>query len=484
MDSVKPQYDVVIVGSGPGGSTLAHALSHRGVNILMIDEGDFLKPDASRGDAIGIFMGDYQVRGQPPVQFIGGDSKFYGAALYRLRESDFRETPLENGVSPAWPISYAELEPYYTEAERLYSVHGSAEGDPTEPPRSAPFPHGPIAHEPLVAEMVERIRQQGVPVSHIPKAVDASKCVLCPTCDSFYCQRDAKMDAEVAALRPALRTGKVQLLTRTKCLQVLTTPDGRKTTGVLIERGTEQATVKAGVVVLSAGVEKSPLILWRSRNAAHPNGLGNASGQLGRNLAGHTAGLLFPMKGLSKVPALHQKTFAINAFYEPSAEWPYPSGVIQAAGQVPFWKYMPGFMRPFVRFITERSIMCFLMTEAVGSHKSGLVFEGERVVHREDPAPSLKTYERLRRVATDIFRRAGYRVLSPPGPVDLWHPVGTARFGEDPATSVLDPSCRVHGMDNLYVVDSCFLPSAGAVNTSLTVMAMALRTANTIARVN
>jgi len=179
---------------------------------------------------------------------------------------------------------------------------------------------------------------------------------------------------------------------------------------------------------------------------------------------------------------MHQKTFAINAFYESSPDWPYPTGVIQASGQLPLWKEVPGLLRPFVRFIAKRSLTCFLMVETVGTPESGLTFRGEDIVRVRHPKPSYQTYARLRRLATDIFRQAGYWVLSPARPMAMWHPVGTLRFGADPATSVLDPFCRVHGMDNLYVVDSCFLPSAGAVNTSLTVMAMALRVADVIAR--
>ncbi|WP_223633121.1 FAD-dependent oxidoreductase [Corallococcus sp. EGB] len=474
--------DVVIIGSGPGGSTLAHGLSRRGARVLVVEEGDFLRPDPSREDA-SIHMQEFMQGPQP--SFVGGPSKFYGAALYRLREQDFQATATETGESPAWPVRYGDLEPFYDEAEHLYAVRGSTHEDPSEPPRSRPFPHGPIEHEPYIAPIVERLRAQGLPVSYIPKAVDVGpggRCILCARCDGHYCQRDAKMDAEVAALRPALATGRVQLLTRTECLRVLTTPDGRRTTGVLLKQDGETWEVDADVVAVCAGFARTPLLLRRSRNDAHPEGIGNASGCLGRYLAGHTAGLLFPMRGLERVPDLHQKTFAINAFYGPTAEWPYPLGVIQAAGQLPLWKSVPAVARPFVRFIVERSVTCFLMTEAVASRESGFVFQGEQIVRMEPPRPNVKTFRRLRRMAMDIFKKAGFPVvLAPRSPADLWHLVGTARFGEDPATSVLDPHCRIHGMDNLYVVDSCFLPSAGAVNTTLTVIAMSLRVAESIA---
>ncbi|HYO57387.1 GMC family oxidoreductase [Archangium sp.] len=485
MSQLQRDYDVVIVGSGPGGSTLAHGLSRHGARILLVEEGDFLQPDPARADVPSIHMGELLQGAQQ--QYVGGPSKFYGAALYRLRELDFQATPTETGESPAWPIRYGDLEPFYCEAERLYGVRGSTHEDPSEPSRSQPYPHGPIEHEPYIAPIVERIRAQGLPVSYIPKAVDVGpggKCILCARCDGHYCQRDAKMDAEIAALRPALATGRVQLLTKTQCLRVLTTPDGRRATGVLLKRGGEEWVVNAGVVAVCAGFAQTPLLLRRSRNDAHPEGIGNATGCLGRYLAGHTAGLLFPIRGLARVPPLHQKTFAINAFYAPSSDWPYPLGVIQAAGQLPLWKSVPPVVRPFVRFIVERSVTCFLMTEAIPSRDSGFEFKDDQIVRMNSPRPNEKTFLRLRRIAIDIFKKAGFKwVLAPRSPADLWHLVGTARFGDDPATSVLDPLCRVHGMDNLYVVDSCFLPSAGAVNTTLTVIAMSLRVAATIAQV-
>ena len=484
MNSLQHAYDAIIIGSGPGGSTLAHGLSRRGARVLLVEEGDYLQPDPARADEPSIHMGELLGRGT--TAFVGGPSKFYGAALYRMREQDFRATPTETGESPAWPVRYADLEPFYCEAERLYGVRGSTHEDPSEPPRSQPFPHPPVEHEPLVAEVVAAIRAQGLPVAYIPKAVDAGpggRCVLCSRCDGYYCQRDAKLDAELAALRPALATGRVHLLTRTECLKVLTTPDGRRATGVLLRHEGTERVVSADVVAVSGGFMHTPRLLRRSRNGAHPDGIGNATGCLGRYLAGHTAGLLFPMRGLQKVPPLHQKTFAINAFYGGAPDWPYPLGVIQSAGQLPLWKHVPFFMSPLVRFIAERSLTCFLMTEAIPNRDAGFVFRGDELGPMRKPRPNPRTFQRLRRMAVDIFKQAGFRwTIAPRSPAALWHPVGTARFGEDPATSVLDPHCRVHGMDNLYVVDSCFLPSAGAVNTTLTVIAMSLRVAAAIAQ--
>jgi len=479
----RASFDALIVGSGPGGSTLAHGLSRRGLRVLVVEEGEQLRPDPARSEP-SIFMSEFRGAAE---HCVGGQSKFYGAALYRLRERDFSAVLTEDGESPAWPIAYADIEPFYCEAEHIYGVRGSTDDDPSEPAHSRPYPHGPIEHEAYLRPMLERIRSQGLPVSHIPKAIDfgaGGRCVLCTRCDGHYCQLDAKLDAEIAALRPALATGRVELRTGTTCVRVLTDATGRRATGAVLRHGGDEFRVQAGTIAVSGGVVASPQLLRRSESAAHPHGIGNASGGLGRHLAGHSAGLLFASHG-RRLPPLHQKTFAINAFYSGSPGWSYPTGVIQAAGQLPLWQLLPERVAPklgpLVSSLLERSLMCCLMTEAIPTRESGLEFAPDGSVSLRPPRHRLQTYRRLRRRAIEAFRRAGFRlVVARRSPGALWHAVGTARMGNDPATSVIDPACRVHGMDNLYVVDSSSLPSAGAVNTTLTVIALALRTAAVI----
>jgi choline dehydrogenase-like flavoprotein len=357
--------------------------------------------------------------------------------------------------------------------------------DPMEPPRSAPFPHPAIEHEPFIADMVKRIEAQGVRVSYLPKALDygpGGRCVLCNTCDAYYCQRDAKMDAEIAALRPALATGNVELFTNTECLKILTTPDGKRATGVHASRGGEQFTVNARFVAACAGIEKTPGLLWRSRTEAHPNGLGNASGCLGRYYTGHSTGAIFPFAGLRKVPPLHQKTFTINEFYKGAKDWPHPLGVIQVAGQIPIWRGSR-LRRPLIKFVATRSIQFFCMTEALPTKDTGWTLHPDGNVSFTPPIHNVETFSRLRSIGVELFRNAGYRVYSPKGILSLFHPVGSTRFGDDPATSVADPWCQVHGIEGLYIVDSGVIPSCGAMNVTLTLIALALRTADKISGV-
>ena len=470
--------DVVIIGSGLGGSTLAYRLVSLGLEVTLVEQGEFLsRPGASLAPV-------YKDRFTGPI--VGGPSKFYGAAMYRLREADFEAGETGNGPAPAWPISYEDLEPHYCEAERLYHVHGSSENDPSEPRRSRPWPHPPIPHQGPAADLVSRLIQKGgVPVSHIPRALDydpsaGGACVLCQHCDAYYCPRDAKMDAEIAALRPALGSGRLTLLTNTKCLQILVTADGQKAQGVRVETMGEQYRIHAPVVAISAGVFESPLLLWRSRTRAHPNGLANSSGALGRNLAAHSHAWLFPVVPGVQKAGFHQKTFAINAFYHSAPDWPYPCGTIQAAGHMEAWSSYPQPGRALTAALLRNSFQVFAMAEALPSANSGFELSDDGPRNLSWPKPNKKALSTLQRLAREIFSAAGYYTLSPPSRSTDWHPVGTAGMGDDPRTSVIDSFCRTHDVDGLYVVDASSLPRAGAVNTGLTIVALALRAADRI----
>lgn len=476
-------YDVIVVGSGAGGSTLAYKLSRAGCRVLVVERGKYLKSQRRSGsDPVGKHRSDLAGK-DGEASFVGGLTKFYGSALYRMRESDFGAVEHESGVSPAWPIGYSALAPFYEEAEALYRVHGSPDGDPTEPPRGRPFPYPPIEHDPYVSSIVRRLEQSGTRVSAIPLGIDygpGGKCVRCSTCDSYFCQLDAKMDAEVAALRPALATGNVELMVGAECARVLTASDGLHVTGVVLRQSDREQIVHADVVAVCAGLQETASLLRRSRTPIHPEGLGNATGCLGRYVAGHSVGLIFPFMGRKHVPQVFTKTFAINRFYNVASGWPYPGGTIQVAGQMPFWNHMPMGARQLVRLIGTHTLMCFYMTEALPTKETGFIFDGDRLVGHTAPVHNLKTFFNLRGLACNIFKQAGYYVLARRRRPYVWHEVGAARFGTDPSISVTDPNCQVHGIKGLFVVDSSVLPSAGALNTALTIIALALRAGNHI----
>jgi choline dehydrogenase-like flavoprotein len=474
-------YDCIVVGSGASGGTLAYGLAKKGARVLLVERGSFVKPPVGRdhpASTVGFAQSEYGPSRSLPC--VGGPTKFYGSALYRLRESDFQATRLETGESAGWPIRYSELEPYYSAAEQVYAVHGSSAGDPTEPFRSSPYPYPPIPHQGLIRTLVERLQANGVDVSHIPRGLDyrdGGKCVLCATCDGYYCRLDAKMDAEIACVRPAVATGNVELLTETECLRVLLTPDGKRATGVVLRRGGSESTVHAANVAVCAGLMDTPALLRRSRTAPHPEGIGNDHGCLGGYMCGHTVATLVLVMGIGVVPPTHTKTFAINSFYGPSEDWPYPGGVIQMAGQLPM-----GDQPAYVRALAARSLLGFCMIEEPSRKDIGLTFVGDDVSPRVTRAAICeRTLARLIKRGHRMFGRAGCKlVVTAPGTNVGWHGVGTARMGDDPRTSVVDSRCRAHGFENLYVVDSSSLPSPGAVNTGLTLMALALRAADDI----
>jgi choline dehydrogenase-like flavoprotein len=482
--NLKAHYDAIVIGSGAGGSAVAYRLALAGKQVLIVERGKELKPiEPVQAHSIGRYVNDEVNPGENAARFLGGQTKFYGSALYRLRESDFSAVEHETGISPAWPFPYSTLEPYYTEAERLYRVHGDPLSDSTEPPRSAPLPYPPLPHSAVVKPVVERLQAAGASVSAIPRGLDygpQGKCVLCPTCDGYYCQLDAKWDAENAVLRPAIRTGNVDVLLHTHCKKILTDDAGKRASGIVIKHDENEYTVMGDHIVVAAGLPDSMMLLWQSRNQQHPAGLGNSSGNLGKHLGGHSVGIVFPFINWLGMPANHTKTFSISNYYNGAPHWKYPMGIIQVAGQMPYWRLASRLMRVPARMVAKRSLMCFFMIEAIPTAESGFKVTAESVSEKIEPVVSTQTFEKAREYAADIFRRAGYYVLARKNPASLWHETGTARMGNDPATSVCNSNCEVHDISNLYVTDASVLPTAGAVNTCLTIVAVALRAADAI----
>ena len=344
-------YDAIIIGSGAGGGTLAHRLAPSGKRILLLERGDWLPREPQNWLADEVFeagrymsqdswLDDHGKPFQPQVHYyVGGATKLYGAALYRLRAEDFGELRHYDGISPAWPISYEQMEPYYTQAEQLYQVHGARGEDPTEPPASAPYPHPAVSHEPRIAQLAEDLAATGHHPFHAPCGVlldesdmPYSKCVRCPDCDGFPCLVHAKSDAEVIAVRPAIEHDNVTLLRNARAVRLVPDDAGTSVAEVHVERDGRQEVYGADIVVVSAGAANSAALLLNSACERHPRGLANGSDQVGRNYMFHNS---VAVLALSKEPnpTVFQKTLGVNDYYLSGPDFEFPLGNIQMVGK-------------------------------------------------------------------------------------------------------------------------------------------------------
>ncbi|MCC6312915.1 MAG: GMC family oxidoreductase [Thermomicrobiales bacterium] len=489
--------DIAIVGTGAGGGTLAWALRDLGARVLLLERGDFLPKEPQNWSPEAVFLENrykaaekwQDARGatfSPGVHyFVGGNTKVYGAALPRLRETDFGDVQHAGGIAPAWPLRYADLEPYYAVAERLYHVHGLTGLDPTDPPRSGPFPYPPMPADPYMEELADRLRNQGLHPAPLPVGLDfgpAGRCIRCRTCDAFPCMVDAKGDADVCAVRPALASLNVDLWTRSYVRRLLTDETGQRVTALEVDRDGELVRVHADVVVVAAGAVNSAALLLRSANARHRRGLANGSDGVGRHYMVHNNTVLIAIDPARRNPTVFQKTVTINDWYGPGADpaFPFPMGNLQPVGKLQAAMLAgsaPHTPRPLLAALAARSVDWWVMSEDLPdpANRIALAPDGSIRVHWRPN--NLAAHERLLRHARQALRRAGYPVLLDRrmGIETNSHQCGTMRFGADPDTSVLDPFCKAHEIDNLYVVDAGFFPSSTAVNPALTIAAQALR---------
>jgi choline dehydrogenase-like flavoprotein len=493
--------DIVIVGSGVGGGTLASALAGSGAQVLILERGDYLprEPENTSPDAV-FRMGRYATRedwrdekGRPyganAYYHVGGASKMFGAAMFRFRERDFEAFETADGVSPGWPISYADLEPFYDRAERLFGVRGSAGEDPTEPWRSAAFAHHPVRHSTELAEnVVEPLVRQGLSPFHIPLAIDqgvGGTCIRCATCDAYPCRIGAKGDAERSAVQVALRSDNVRLITRARALRLIADASGGRIIGLDADVGGSVVRVSAATFVLAAGAINSAKILLDSDHPRFPNGLANSAGHVGRNLMLHLSSAMVAVDPRQKAPIAFQKTVAINDFYFGQDGKGIPLGSVQALGKVNELsaragaKWMP---RTMAEAILKRSVEWWIMTEDLPNPLNRIERDGSSVKIRYEPN-NTSAHRKLLKQWASVMRRIGRPIAfsRAAGKTSTSHQCGTVRFGRTPDEAALDPFCRSFDHANLFVMDGSFFPSSAALNPALTIAAQALRVADHIA---
>ncbi len=510
-------YDVIVIGSGAGGGTLAHRLAPSGKQVLILERGDWLPREVENWDAEAVFVDNRYISTdrwldangkafQPQIHYyVGGATKFYGAALYRLRERDFGELKHHGGISPAWPIDYSVLEPYYTQAEELYQVHGARGEDPTEPPASAPYPFPPVSHEPRIQRLFDDLTRVGLHPFHAPCGIMLdeterafSACIRCATCDGFPCLVHAKSDADVIAVRPALEHDNVELVRNAEVRRVETDPSGQTVTAVVADVDGEEQRFSGDIVVVSAGAANSAKLLLASANDRHPHGLANGSDQVGRNYVFHNS-RAFLAVSTEPNDTRFQKTLGLNDFYFGDADFEFPMGNVQMVGKssAPMYrgeKPIETKLAPTLALkdVATHAVDFWLSVEDLPQPDNRVTLDHDgNVVLSYTPnnqEPMEQLYHRVKKHLSHLGMNPHHLI-----PRDVYmkndipvagcaHQAGTVRFGNDPETSVLDPDCKAHELDNLYVVDTSFFPSIGAVNPALTAMANALRVGDHLAQ--
>ncbi|MGO4851258.1 GMC oxidoreductase [Phaeovulum sp. W22_SRMD_FR3] len=486
--------DIVIIGSGVGGSAVAHQLAGTGAKILILERGDFLPNEPQNSDAEAVFgQARYKTRDEwqdangaryRPGQYyyVGGHTKFYGTAMFRFRESDFEASETGGMPSPAWPLRYADLAPYYAAAERLYGVRGQSGTDPTEPPRAA-YPHAAIPHEPVIAALSDRLAAQGLHPFHMPSAVDfgpGGSCQRCGTCDAFACRFDAKGDAETRVLRPLLAHPDLRLERGAEVTRLIADAQGQRIIAAEVRQNGTLLRVEAPVFVLSAGAINSALILLRSACPGAPEGLANRSGVVGRYLMNHHLTGLMGVKPFAVNATKFPKTLAINDFYHGLPGDPEARGNLQMLGNIQgamIRAAYPATPRPLAHWLGRHSVDVLAMSEDLPLRESRVRLLGDGQVEVDYRPGGTQAHDRFVRHAKSVLRRAGFPVVLRHsfGIQAPSHQCGTVRMGDDPATSALNALCRAHDHPNLYVVDSGFFPSSAALNPALTIAAQALR---------
>lgn len=487
--------DVVIIGSGMGGATTALALGRRGVDVLVVERGDRLPREPQNWSPEAVFRQRrykpaelwYDGRGRPfapGVHYVvGGSTKVYGASLPRFREHDFGAVEHLDGTSPAWPLTYADLEPYYAQAEQIYRVHGTSGEDPTEPWRSTPYPYPALHHEPYIAELAKRLRGQGVHPSANAMGLDrraGGTCIRCSTCDGFPCRVGAKSDAETCAIDPALATGNVRLATGVRVRRIVTRAGGRQVGRLVAQDADGPVTITGGKFVLSAGAVNSAALLLGSADADHPRGLANSSDQVGRNFMMHNNAHIAAVDLNRLNDVTFQKTLSVNDWYADGGDG-FPLGALQLIGKVTdvmMKSWATRVPMPALHQFARRSVEWLVMAEDLPSPANRVTVDAGGRIGTARAAVGISTFRALHKRARRLLLSAGYDAAFTQR-FDIAmnsHQCGTVVAGADPATSVLDPCCKAHDLDNLWVIDGGHFPSSAAMNPALTIAAQALRT--------
>lgn len=522
-NAAKRRWEFVIIGTGMGGATLGWALAKAGRSVLFLERGLNLLADARRaGNYAEMFAHPHDARedlliqagrwneplldvtGRKPREFIpfigmgsGGSTALYGAALERFFPQDFEPGKWHDApactLPQRWPVTYEELRPYYSAAEALYQVRGEA--DPLRHEALDPLPVPPASLLAGDRHIAAHLQDKGLHPYHLPLA--CSKGRDCQECQGYLCPSFSKRDAASTCLAPAVGQYDAVLLDRSRVRRLEAGADSVHE--VLCDMPDGEIRIQGECFVLAAGALNTPALLLNSASSQWPGGLANGSGQVGRNLMRHAIDLY--LVDVPSHPGGFRKCLAINDFYLHSGDGKL--GTLQSFGTLPPLSMLLdslhqdlSFAAPWLApvFPALRPIFQRLLQRMTGGKAvfAGILEDLPYTANRVEPLDERRLRFRYRLGHEDRRRLRRFRRLVrqafAPWPVRMIaqadnneriaHVCGTCRFGDDPATSVLDRHNRAHQLDNLYVADASFFPSSAGINPALTIAANALRIAD------
>ncbi|MBB2973215.1 GMC family oxidoreductase [Mesorhizobium sp. RMAD-H1] len=492
--------DIVIIGSGVGGASLAYSLAPSGLRIVILERGAHLQDSPEARDDVAIFQKGFYRSSEEWLgtdgesflpgnyYYVGGNSKFFGAVMYRYRREDFTPRRHMDGVSPGWPLSYEDLSPWYDAAEQIFRVRGSVTGDPTEPPHEKPYGYPPVPDEPAVAVVRRRLEKAGVHPAPLPLSIDIDAWLKRAKTgwDAFPNTGLGKIDAEVGPLASALAHPNVSVVTGANVAHLETDGSGCRVIAAVYERNGAEHRISADRFVIAAGAVQTAALLLRSANRVHPAGLGNSSDQLGRNFMNHNTTAMLTIDPFVRNTCVYQKTIAFNDFYNDDNEYGFPLGNVQLLGHITgnilkanFPVAAPAWL---TWLIARHAYGWFLTSEDLPNPESRVMIRNGRIVMHWVRS-NMRAHEALIAKTRAVMRKAGFPIVLTHtfGRKTTSHQCGTARMGTDPRNSVVNLDCRSHDVDNLYITDASILPTSAAVNPALTVAALAIRAGKSIA---
>jgi choline dehydrogenase-like flavoprotein len=548
QDGVRRDFDVCIIGTGAGGGVMLDELTRAGFDVVALQRGPDLDVSRFSDDELEVMVRDtlfapdhlesYRLdessraepgRYNPVAHAVGGTMTRWSGWSWRFREDDFRVLSHEGQVSGAaladWPVTYAELEPFYARAEREFGVSGVAGSNPFAPLRSTPYPNPP--HPPRRSSLVfERgAKRAGLHPFPLPIAINPhgyggrSGCTWGGTCQGFGCAIHAKASSFSVCLPRARASGRLDLRAPARVFELPVGKDGRVLGARYRDAEGREQEVRARHVIVSCGAIGSPHLLLLSASSRFPHGLANSSGLVGRHLTFHhhaAARLLLdePALGVTGIEAYRaiddwhasdpKRGFIrggvvaeINSFTRQPIGYAMTSGGdpgLARAWGAPLKRYL----REFPRAVTIGSILEDLplaenRVDLDPDTKDTQGIPVARITHRQHPndiAMSRWYAERILELAQACQPASAWRIRLP-GLTEIdaktamrgsAHVHGTCRMGSDPKASVLDRHCRAHDVPNLWVVDGSCFPTAGGYNPTLTLLANAYRVAEHFVR--